>query len=320
MDTPLKIVVLDAGKANPGDLSWAGIKSIGELTVYDYTAQEDIVPRARDAEIIISNKTTLPGDLLRQCTKLRYIGLLATGYNMVDLDATREMGVTVCNAPAYGTMAVAQHTIALLLEITNHVAHHSDSIHAGNWPSRGWCFWDMPLHELDGMTFGVIGFGNIGRQSGRIARAFGMHVLATGSRPADEGRSIGTYTDLDSLLHRSDVVALHCPENPDTREIIRAKNIAKMKNGAILLNTSRGGLVRDADLADALNSGKLSAAGLDVLSREPMPPENPLATAKNCFLTPHIAWVPQETRQRLLGIVESNLRAFLAGKPVNVVG
>lgn len=316
----MKIVILDGYTENPGDLSWEGFAALGELTVYERTAAADIVPRIGDAEIVYTNKTPITAETLAACPKLRYIGLLATGYNVVDVAAAKARGVAVTNIPTYGTAAVAQFAIAMLLEICHHVAHHSDAVHAGRWAANpDWCFWDYPLIELDGKTMGIIGFGRIGQATGRIARALGMRVLAYDSRPSDAGRAIAEYVPLDELLANSDVISLHCPLFPETEGIVNKANIARMKDGVILLNNSRGPLVVEQDLSDALNSGKVYAAGLDVVSTEPIRPDNPLLKAKNCFITPHISWAPRESRQRLMDIAVENLRAFLAGAPVNVV-
>ena len=315
-----QIVVLDGFTENPGDLSWEGFAALGELTVYERTAAADIVPRIGDAEIVYTNKTPITAETLAACPNLRYIGLLATGYNVVDVAAAKARGVAVTNIPTYGTAAVAQFAIAMLLEICHHVAHHSDAVHAGRWTANpDWCFWDYPLIELDGKTMGIIGFGRIGQATGRIARALGMRVLAYDSRPSDAGRAIAEYVPLDELLANSDVISLHCPLFPETEGIVNKANIARMKDGVILLNNSRGPLVVEQDLSDALNSGKVYAAGLDVVSTEPIRPDNPLLKAKNCFITPHISWAPRESRQRLMDIAVENLRAFLAGAPVNVV-
>lgn len=316
----MKIVILDGYTENPGDLSWEGFAALGELTVYERTAAADIVPRIGDAEIVYTNKTPITAETLAACPKLRYIGLLATGYNVVDVAAAKARGVAVTNIPTYGTAAVAQFAIAMLLEICHHVAHHSDAVHAGRWTANpDWCFWDYPLIELDGKTMGIIGFGRIGQATGRIARALGMRVLAYDSRPSDAGRAIAEYVPLDELLANSDVISLHCPLFPETEGIVNKANIARMKDGVILLNNSRGPLVVEQDLSDALNSGKVYAAGLDVVSTEPIRPDNPLLKAKNCFITPHTSWAPRESRQRLMDIAVENLRAFLAGAPVNVV-
>ena len=318
----MKIVILDGYTENPGDLSWAQLERFGALTVYDRTPYEpaEIIRRIGNAEIVITNKTPIGREVLDACPSVRFIAVLATGYNVVDVKYAREKGIPVSNVPAYGTAAVGQFAIALLLEICSHVKHHSDAVHAGRWQSaQDWTFWDYPLIELAGKTMGIIGFGRIGQTTGRIAKALGMKVLAAGSRETETGRAIAEYTDLDTLLRRSDVICLHCPLFPETAGIINRENIAKMKDGVILINNSRGGLVVEQDLADALNEGKVLAAGLDVVSTEPIRDDNPLLTAKNCLITPHISWAPKEARQRILDCTAENLRAFLDGRPVNVV-
>ncbi len=316
----MKIVILDGYTENPGDLSWSGLEALGELTVYDRTPPEQVADRIGDAEIVILNKTPLPREMLDRCPNVRYIGVLATGYNIVDVQAAKERGIPVCNIPTYGTDAVGQFAIAMLLEICHHVAHHDAAVHEGRWEScPDWCFWDYPLIELAGKTMGIIGFGRIGRTTGRIARALGMQVVACDSIETDEGREIGRYLPLEELFACSDVIALHCPLFPETQGIINRDTIAKMKDGVILLNNSRGPLIVEQDLADALNSGKVYAAGLDVASTEPIRGDNPLLKAKNCLITPHISWAPKESRQRLMGIAVESLRAFLDGKPINVV-
>ena len=319
----MKIVILDGYTENPGDLSWDALAALGELTVYDRssrTDQQEVIDRIGDADIIITNKTPIPRAVLDVCPSVRFISVLATGYNVVDTACARERGIPVSNVPAYGTAAVGQFTIALLLEICHHVAHHSETVFAGKWERcPDFCYWDYPLIELDGKTMGIIGFGRIGQATGRIAKALGMRVLATGSRPCPEGETIAEYTDLDTLLTASDVIALHCPLFPETAGIINRETIAKMKDGVILLNSARGGLVVEQDLADALNSGKVAAAGLDVVSTEPIQGDNPLLKAKNCIITPHIAWGSKESRQRIMDCTVKNVNAFLAGKPVNTV-
>ena len=318
----MRIVVLDGYTENPGDLSWAPLEQFGELTVYDRTPDEDavIIERIGDAEIVFTNKCPLRREVLDACPNLRYISVLATGYNVVDVDCAAEKGIPVSNVPTYGTASVGQFAIALLLEICQHVAHHSEAVHAGRWESNpDWCFWDYPLIELAGKTMGIIGFGKIGQTTGRIAKAMGMRILATGSRETEAGREIADYVDLDKLLRESDVIALHCPLFPNTRGIINRDTIAKMKDGVILINNSRGPLIVEQDLAAALNSGKVFAAGLDVVSTEPIRGDNPLLTAKNCLITPHISWAPKEARERIMQISAKNLEAFLSGAPVNVV-
>jgi len=319
----MKIVILDGYTENPGDLSWDALAELGELSVYDRTSltdEQEIISRIGDAEVVITNKTPLTAKILDACPSIRYIAVLATGYNVVDVAYAREKGIPVSNVPAYGTASVAQFAIAMLLEICHHVADHSESVHRGGWAEcPDFCYWNYPLIELDHKVMGIIGFGRIGQQTGRIAKALGMKVLAFDKNESESGRQIGEYTDLDTLLASSDVIALHCPLFPDTKEIINAATIAKMKDGVIILNNSRGPLVAEQDLADALNSGKVYAAGLDVVSSEPIRNDNPLLKAKNCFITPHISWAPKESRQRIMDCTLENVKAYLAGKPVNVV-
>lgn len=319
----MKIVILDGYTENPGDLSWAPLEALGELTVYDRTPVEDeaeIIRRIGGAEVVFTNKTPISRAVIDACPNMKFISMLATGYNVVDYAYAAEKGIPVTNVPAYGTAAVGQFAIAMLLEICHHVAHHSQTVHEGKWAgSIDWCYWDYPLIELAGKTLGVIGFGRIGQQTGRIARAMGMEVIAYDSFESDSGREIGTYVDLDTLLAASDVIALHCPLFPETQGIINRDTIARMKDGVILLNNSRGQLVVEQDLADALNSGKVYAAGLDVVSTEPIQPDNPLLSAQNCFITPHISWAPKESRQRIMDCAVANVQAYLAGEPINVV-
>ena len=316
----MKIVVLDGYTENPGDLRWNGLESLGELTVYDRTQPDEIAARIRGAGAVYVNKVALDRETIFSAPDLKFIGVLATGYNVVDIAAARERGIAVCNIPTYGTAAVGQFAIAMLLEICHHVAHHSDAVHAGRWEQNAdWCFWDYPLIELAGKTMGIIGFGRIGQTTGRIARALGMNVIAYDEYESGAGRALAEYTALDALFARSDVIALHCPLLPSTQGIINRENIAKMKDGVIILNNARGPLIVEQDLADALNSGKVYAAGLDVVSTEPIRGDNPLLKAKNCLITPHISWAPKESRQRLMEIAADNLRRFLEGSPVNVV-
>lgn len=316
----MKIVVLDGYTLNPGDLSWDALAALGETAVYDRTPADEILARIGDAEAVYTNKTPLTRETIQACPNLKFIGVLATGYNVVDVAAAKERGIPVCNVPTYGTAAVGQFAIAMLLEICHHVAHHSEAVHEGRWSGNiDWCFWDYPLIELEGKTIGVVGFGRIGQRTGEIAKALGMRVLAYDAYQNDAGKAIGTYVDLDTLLRESDVISLHCPLFPETKGIINAASIAKMKNGVILLNNSRGPLIVEQDLADALNSGKVYAAGLDVVSEEPISPNNPLLSAKNCFITPHISWAPKESRARLMNIAVENLANWMNGKPTNVV-
>ena len=319
----MKIVVLDGYTENPGDLSWGELEKLGDVTVYERTSltdEEEAIRRLEGAEVAITNKTPITRRVMDSCPQLKYISMLATGYNVVDADYARERGIPLSNIPTYGTAAVGQFAIAMLLEICHHVAHHSQSVHEGRWEAcADWCYWDYPLIELDGKIMGIIGFGRIGQQTGRIAKALGMKILAYDSYPNDAGREIAEYVDLDTLLASSDVIALHCPLFPETRGIINRETIAKMKNGVIILNNSRGPLVVEQDLADALNSGKVYAAGVDVVSTEPIRGDNPLLTAKNCIITPHISWAPKESRQRIMDTVVSNVQSYLAGAPANVV-
>jgi len=316
----MKIVVLDGYTENPGDLTWAPLEALGDLEVHDRTPQEDVAAVLGDAEIAIVNKLDITKDIIDACPNLRYIGVLATGYDCVDYKYAAEKGIPVTNIPVYGTASVSQFAISLLLEICEHVGHHDEAVHAGRWENNpDWCFWEYPLIELDGKTMGIIGFGRIGQQTGRIAKALGMRILANDAYPSETGEEIATYVDLEQLLAQSDVIALHCPLFSETEGIINKETIAKMKDGVILINNSRGPLVVEQDLADALNSGKVYAAAVDVTSTEPIRGDNPLLTAKNCIITPHISWAPKESRQRIMDTAAENLQAFLAGTPVNVV-
>lgn len=315
----MKIVILDAYAANPGDLSWDEFAALCELTVYDRTAQEDAAARIGDSEVVFINKVRLTDEIFAACPNLKLVSILATGYNIVDLAAAKRRGITVCNVPGYSTRAVVQMTFALLLEICQQVGLHSGAVHTGRWQTcPDFCFWDRPLIELDGKTMGIVGYGAIGSAVGTVAQALGMKLLVTArhERPVPEG---ARFVSLPELLAQSDVVSLHCPQTAENARMIDAGALAQMKDGAILLNTARGGLLDEQAVADALRSGKLLAAGMDVVSAEPIRADNPLLTAPNCFLTPHIAWAPLETRRRLQAISAENLRAFLAGKPQNVV-
>ncbi len=319
----MKIVVLDGAIENPGDLSWEGFEALGALTVYDRTADDDaeILARIGDAEAVLTNKTPLRAGVIEAAPALRYIGVLATGYNVVDVAAAGRRGIPVTNTPGYGTDAVAQFAIAMLLEICCRVGQHDAAVHAGRWSECGqWCFWDWPLMELAGKTMGVIGFGSIGQATARIARALGMDILFNSGHPQRSLESEGCrYAALDELFARSDVITLHCPLFPSTRGIINAETIGKMKDGVIILNNARGPLIDNQALAQALRTSKVYAAGLDVVSDEPIRPDDPLLHAPNCFITPHISWASRESRQRLMDIAVENLRAFLAGSPVHVV-
>ena len=319
----MKIVVLDGAVENPGDLSWEELGKLGELTVYERTSMTDeaeIARRIGGASVVITNKTPITRGVLERCPSVRYISVLATGYNVIDCAAAREKGIPVSNVPAYGTDVVGQFAIALLLEICHHIGAHSEAVRQGRWEhSTDWCFWNYPLMELAGKTMGIIGFGRIGQKTGTIAKALGMEVLAYSPHESESGRAIAQYTDLDTLLAKSDVISLHCPLFPETREIINRETIAKMKDGVIILNNSRGPLIAEQDLADALNSGKVYAAGLDVVGEEPIRGDNPLLRAKNCIITPHISWASRESRQRILDCTVKNVKAFQAGAPIHVV-
>ncbi len=317
----MKIVVLDGYTLNPGDISWEGFEKLGEFACHDRTPGDLILTRIGDAEAVITNKTPITRETLAACPNIRYVGVLATGYNVVDVAAAKERGVVVTNIPTYGTTAVAQFVFALLLEACHHVGHHAKTVRDGRWSaSPDFCYWDFPLVELHGKTMGIVGFGRIGRAVAAIAAAMGMRVLAH-----DEyvDKSIETesirYAGLEEVLSSSDVITLHTPLFDSTREMINAAGIAKMKRGVIIINTSRGPLVAEKDMAAALASGAVSAYAADVASTEPIAPDNPLLTAKNCILTPHIAWAPKEARTRLMNIAVDNLAAFLNGSPVNAV-
>lgn len=318
----MKIVLLDGEALNPGDLSWAPLEALGELTVYPRGTQDsdEVIRRIADAQIVLTNKTPVGRRVFEACPGMKLLCVVATGYNVVDTAAAKDHGVPVCNVPAYGTEMVAQFAIGLLLEICHHVQLHNASVHAGDWERcPNFCYWKTPIMELSGKTMGIIGFGRIGRAVGRIAKALGMRVLATGSRPCEEGLAVAQYVDPDTLLRESDVISLHCPLFPETECLINRDTIAKMKDGAILLNNSRGGLIDEQDVADALNAGKLRAAAVDVVSVEPIVGTNPLLTAKNCIITPHISWAATECRQRIVDITAGNIRAFLEGRSRNVV-
>lgn len=316
----MNLVYLDAHTLNPGDLDWSPIQTLGNVTFYDRTAPDQIIERARDAELVLVNKVKLNRDTLAQLPKLRYVGVTATGYDIVDVAAARERNVVVTNVKGYSTDSVAQLTFALLLELTLHVGRHDRSVHAGEWVrSPDFSYANSPLVELAGKTLGLVGYGDIGRAVARIGRAFGMNVLVN-RRHADEPAGDGIrYVDQPTLFAQSDVVSLHCPATPDTVGFVNHDLLARMKPSAFLLNTSRGSLLHEADVADALNRGVIAGAGLDVLSTEPPAADNPLLTARNCVITPHIAWASYEARGRLMHLVADNIRAFLAGNPINVV-
>jgi len=312
----MKIIVLDGYTGNPGDISWAPIEAVGALTVYDRSSPDEIVTRAAGADVVLTNKAVVGREAIEALPDLKYLGVLATGYNCVDTAAARARGIPVCNVPEYGTPNVVQATFALLLELTNHVGHHAETVRAGRWSAcPDFCYWDGDLVELSGLTLGIVGYGRIGRSVAAVGRAFGMKILA-------HRRSAGSdpeCVDLETLLRQSDVVSLHCPLTPDTKELIDARRIGLMKPTAFLVNTARGALVNEADLAAALNAGRLAGAALDVLTVEPPPASNPLLTAQNCLITPHVAWATPNARRRLIEITAGNLRAFAAGTPRNVV-
>lgn len=317
----MKIVVLDGYTLNPGDLSWEALEKLGDLTVYDRTPPDKVVERAQDAEIVFTNKTPLGENILNDLPRLKFIGVLATGYNVINTDVAKQNGVVVCNVPGYGTASVVQMTFALLLELTQHVKHHSDTVKAGKWASSiDWCYWDYPLVELTGKTMGIIGFGSIGEKVGDIATAFGMNIIGSKRHRTDQSyRKNFRWADIPELLAQSDVVSIHTPLVPETKGLINKENLALMKPSAFLLNTSRGPIVVEQDLADALNNDVIAGAGIDVLFTEPPSADNPLFQAKNCLITPHIAWATKEARARLMAITVSNLAAFIEGKPTNVV-
>lgn len=319
----MRIVVLDGFTLNPGDLSWEGLAKLGELTVYERTVKEnfEIIKAINNAEVIFTNKTPLSKEILEQIPSIKYIGVLATGYNVVDVVAAKNLGIKVTNVPSYGTASVAQMTFALLLEICHHVGEHAESVRKGEWTDCvDFCYWNSPLIELADKTFGIIGFGRIGQATARLALVFGMKVLAydTTKIPEFENQTF-KYADLDELLTQSDIISLHCPLTESTKGIINKNTISRMKEGVILINTARGLLIVEEDLRDALNSGKVAGAALDVVSTEPIERSNPLFKAKNCIITPHIAWAPKESRARLMNIAIENLKAFINGIPENVV-
>lgn len=319
----MKIVVLDSYTENPGDICWGPLEALGEVTVYDRTSYEEsplIAERIGDAEIVVINKTPISRETMDRCPNLKAIAVLATGYNVVDYHYAKEQGIPVMNVPVYGTDNVSQYAISLLMEVCSHIGHHNDSVHAGEWANNAdWCYWHYPLIEVSGKTAGVIGLGRIGVNTARILKAMNVNVLAYDAYPTDSGREVATYVDLDTLLAQSDFVFLHCPLFPETQGIINRDNIAKMKDGAILINNSRGQLVVEQDLYDALESGKIGAAALDVVSSEPIRADNVLLKAKNCIITPHISWATREARERIMNTTAENIRSFMAGEPKNVI-
>ena len=319
----MKIVVLDGYTENPGDLSWKPLEELGELKVYDRTSYVEsplIAERIGDAEIVVINKTPISRETMDKCPGIKLIAVLATGYNVVDYGYAKEKGIPVVNVPTYGTQIVGQYALGLLLEICSHYGHHDETVKEGRWEKNDdWCYWDYPMIELYGKTAGIIGLGRIGQATAKLLNALDMKVLAYDAHESESGRQLAEYVGLDELFARSDVIFLHCPLFPETEGIINRANIAKMKDGVILINNSRGQLVNEQDLADALNSGKVYAAGLDVVSTEPIRRDNPLLKAKNCLITPHISWAAQASRQRIMDITAENIRSFLKGKTVNRV-
>lgn len=317
----MNIVVLDGYTLNPGDISWEGIEKLGDITIYDRTPVDKVIERSAGAEVIFTNKTPVSEEAINELTSLKFIGVLATGYNIVNTEAAKAKGVIVSNVPGYGTNSVVQMTIALLLELCLRVQRHSDAVMEGKWArSSDWCFWDYPLVELSGKTMGIIGFGRIGRQVGDVATAFGMNIVGNSRHWTDQSqRKNFRWAEVPELLAQSDVVSIHCPLFPETKGLINKESLMTMKKTAFLLNTSRGPIVVDEDLAEALNSEVIAGAGIDVLSVEPPSADNPLFKAKNCIITPHISWATKEARIRLMDITVSNLSAFINGNPVNVV-
>ena len=316
----MKIIVLDGYGLNPGDLNWEGFESLGELTVYDRTSPSELMERAAGAEVLVTNKTLITAENMAALPELKYIGVLATGYNVVDIDAAKARGIVVTNIPAYSTASVAQMVFAHILNITQRVGYYADENKQGRWAKNAdFCYWDTQLVELQGKKMGIVGFGNIGQATARIAQAFGMEVCVYSSKPQFVLPSGIKKMDLDELFAECDVVSLHCPLTPDTKEMVNAERLSKMKSNAILINTGRGPLINEQDLANALNEGRIAAAGLDVLSVEPSVEGNPLLTASNCFITPHIAWATLEARTRLMEIAVQNLKSYLNGQIINNV-
>ncbi|MBQ6322035.1 MAG: D-2-hydroxyacid dehydrogenase [Lachnospiraceae bacterium] len=319
----MKIVVLDGYTENPGDISWGPLEALGEVTVYDRTAYEEsdlIAERIGDAEIAVINKTPISKATIDKCPNLKAIAVLATGYNVTDYEYAKEKGIPVMNVPVYGTDNVSQFAVSLLMEVCSHIGHHSDSVHAGEWASNvDWCYWHYPMIEVSGKTAGIIGLGRIGVNTAKILNAMNVNVIAYDAFQSEAGKQVATYVELDELLAKSDFIFLHCPLFPSTQGIINKDNIAKMKDGVILINNSRGPLVVEQDLADALNSGKIAAAAVDVVSTEPIKADNVLLTAKNCIITPHISWATKEARERIMQTTADNIKSVIDGAPVNVV-
>lgn len=319
----MKIVVLDGYTENPGDISWELLKKLGNVTVYDrtsYTESPLIAERIGDAQVAVINKTPISRETIDRCPNLKLIAVLATGYNVVNYEYAREKGITVVNVPSYGTQIVGQYAVGMLLEICSHYGHHDRTVHEGRWQSNeDWCYWDYPMMELSGKTAGIIGLGRIGQATAKILNALDMRVLAYDAFPSQDGKRVAQYVELERLLSESDVIFLHCPLFKETEGIINRETISRMKDGVILINNSRGQLIVEQDLADALNSGKVYAAGLDVLSKEPVGEDNPLLKAKNCMITPHISWASKEARERIMEATAENIKAFMDGTPIHVV-
>jgi glycerate dehydrogenase len=314
----MKIVILDAYALNPGDLSWAGFEELGDLDIYPRTAPDQILERCRNAEVVITNKTPMDQHTIHELDKLRYIGVLATGYNVIDVSAARENGVVVTNIPDYGTTSVVQMTFALLLELCNNVWRHSESVHQGKWStSKDWCYWDYPLTELAGKTMGILGLGTIGQQVAKVALAFGMQVIATSG--TSKNRKGVKWVSVEALFEQSDVISIHCPLTPNTEGLVNESKLRSMKYSAFIINTARGPIINEKDLAKALNTRIIAGVAVDVLSTEPPSADNPLFNAKNCIITPHIAWATKESRKRLMDIAVQNLLCFMDGNKTNVV-
>ena len=319
----MKIVVLDGYTENPGDISWEPLKKLGNVTVYDrtsYTESPLIAERIGDAQVAVINKTPISRETIDRGPNLKLIAVLATGYNVVNYEYAREKGIPVVNVPSYGTQIVGQYAVGMLLEICSHYGHHDRTVHEGRWQSNeDWCYWDYPMMELSGKTAGIIGLGRIGQATAKILNALDMRVLAYDAFPSQDGKRVAQYVELERLLSESDVIFLHCPLFKETEGIINRETISRMKDGVILINNSRGQLIVEQDLADALNSGKVYAAGLDVLSKEPVGEDNPLLKAKNCMITPHISWASKEARERIMEATAENIKAFMDGTPIHVV-
>ena len=319
----MKIVVLDGYTENPGDISWAPLEKLGEVTVYDRTAYEEsplIAERLGDADIAVINKTPISKETIDKCPNLKGIAVLATGYNVVDYDYAKEKGIPVMNVPVYGTDNVSQFAVSLLLEVCSHIGHHSDSVHAGEWASNAdWCYWHYPMIEVSGKTAGIIGHGRIGVNTAKILKAMNVNVIAYDAFQSEAGKAVAEYVELDELLAKSDFIFLHCPLFPSTQGIINKENIAKMKDGVIIINNSRGPLIVEQDLYDALESGKVAAAAVDVVSTEPIKADNVLLKAKNCIITPHISWATKEARERIMQTTADNVESVIKGAPQNVV-